>query len=77
MQATRQRLGINSLEVGLRLDHAQPVLVEEFIAGDELTVGIIGNKKPRIVEFMSALPATPTGKVDRKALRESGSGESA
>jgi acyl-CoA synthetase (AMP-forming)/AMP-acid ligase II len=30
-------------------------------------------KKPRIVEFLSALPATPTGKVDRRALRESGS----
>jgi long-chain acyl-CoA synthetase len=25
-------------------------------------------KKPRIVEFVDALPVTPTGKVDRRAL---------
>jgi long-chain acyl-CoA synthetase len=28
-------------------------------------------KKPRIVEFLAEIPATPTGKVNRKALRES------
>lgn len=48
-------------------------------AGSELTADEVvrfverelgSYKKPRIVEFMSALPATPTGKVDRKALRE-------
>jgi acyl-CoA synthetase (AMP-forming)/AMP-acid ligase II len=25
-------------------------------------------KKPRVVEFVDALPVTPTGKVDRRAL---------
>jgi acyl-CoA synthetase (AMP-forming)/AMP-acid ligase II len=53
------------------------------VPGSELTaeevVGFVERelgsyKKPRIVEFMDALPATPTGKVDRKALRESGAG---
>ena len=29
-------------------------------------------KKPRIVQFVESIPATPTGKVDRKALREAG-----
>jgi acyl-CoA synthetase (AMP-forming)/AMP-acid ligase II len=27
-------------------------------------------KRPRIVEFVESIPSTPTGKVDRKALRE-------
>jgi acyl-coenzyme A synthetase/AMP-(fatty) acid ligase len=27
-------------------------------------------KKPRIVEFVEALPMTPTGKVNRKLLQE-------
>src|SRR5262249_54237562 len=30
-------------------DYQQPVLVEEFIEGDELTVGLIGNAPPRIL----------------------------
>lgn len=41
-------------------DHRQPVLVEEFIAGDELTVGIIGNDAPQIVGVMRVLPQQPT-----------------
>ena len=36
----------------LRRDHRQPVLVEEFIAGDELTVGVLGNDPPRIIGVM-------------------------
>src|SRR5215469_13589471 len=31
----------------LRQDHRQPVLVEEFIAGDEVTVGVVGNDPPQ------------------------------
>lgn len=37
-------------------DHRQPLLVEEFIAGDELTVGVIGNDDPQIVGVMRVLP---------------------
>jgi D-alanine-D-alanine ligase len=44
----------------LRQDHRQPVLVEEFIRGDELTVGIIGNAPPRIVGIMRVLPRKQT-----------------
>ena len=40
----------------LRSDYRQPVLAEEFIAGDELTVGIVGNESPRIIGVMRVLP---------------------
>ena len=30
----------------LALDYAQPILAEEFIAGDEVTVGLVGNNHP-------------------------------
>jgi D-alanine-D-alanine ligase len=34
----------------------QPVLVEKFIAGDEVTVGIIGNSPPKVLGIMRVLP---------------------
>lgn len=37
-------------------DHRQPVLVEEFIAGDELTVGVYGNDPPQVMGVMRVLP---------------------
>ena len=45
---------------GLRRDHRQPILVEEFIHGDELTVGIVGNDPPRILGVMRVVPRQPT-----------------
>jgi D-alanine-D-alanine ligase len=39
--------------------YRQPVMVEEFIAGDEVTVGIIGNSPPRIVGMMRVVPKRP------------------
>ncbi len=36
--------------------YGQPVMVEEFIDGDEVTVGIVGNKIPKIVGVMRILP---------------------
>jgi D-alanine-D-alanine ligase len=41
-------------------DHQQPVLVEEFIHGEELTVGVIGNTRPKIIGIMRVLPQQPT-----------------
>ena len=40
----------------VRRDQRQPVLVEEYIDGDELTVGVIGNTPPRIIGVMRVLP---------------------
>jgi len=34
----------------------QPVMVEEFINGDEVTVGIIGNAPPKVTGIMRILP---------------------
>jgi D-alanine-D-alanine ligase len=44
----------------LRRSHRQPVLVEEYIDGDELTVGVVGNDPPEVVGVMRVLPQRPT-----------------
>lgn len=44
----------------LRRDYRQPVLVEEFIDGDEITVGVLGNSPPRVIGVMRVLPNEPT-----------------
>lgn len=36
--------------------YRQPVLVEEFIEGDELTVGVVGNDPPEVLGIMRVLP---------------------
>jgi D-alanine-D-alanine ligase len=41
-------------------DHRQPVLVEEFIDGEELTVGVLGNAPPHILGVMRVTPVQPT-----------------
>jgi D-alanine-D-alanine ligase len=41
---------------GLLKQYRQPVMIEEFIAGDEVTVGIIGNDPPQILGIMRVLP---------------------
>ncbi len=44
------------------LEHyQQPVMLEEFIAGDEVTVGIIGNFPPKVVGMMRILPKRRSG----------------
>jgi D-alanine-D-alanine ligase len=37
-------------------NYNQPVLIEKYIEGDEVTVGIIGNSPPSIVGIMRVLP---------------------
>ncbi|HZZ81229.1 MAG TPA: ATP-grasp domain-containing protein [Gemmataceae bacterium] len=40
----------------LRRDHPQTILLEEFIAGDELTVGLHGNAEVNIIGIMRVAP---------------------
>jgi len=50
-------------ELGGRLleHYRQPVMVEEFITGDEITVGIIGNFPPKVLGMMHVLPRKSEG----------------
>jgi D-alanine-D-alanine ligase len=42
---------------GQLIEHyCQPVMLEEFIAGDEVTVGVIDNSPPRVVGIMHIMP---------------------
>src|SRR5205823_7045196 len=36
--------------------YRQPVLVEEFIAGDEVTIGLVGNDPPQSIGIMQMIP---------------------
>ncbi len=42
--------------VGLWKDYQQPVLVEEYIRGDEVTVGLVGNDPPQSIGIMQVIP---------------------
>jgi D-alanine-D-alanine ligase len=39
-----------------RRAYRQPILAEEYIEGEELTVGIVGNSPPKIIGVMRVLP---------------------
>ena len=41
---------------GVLKRYRQPVMVEEYIAGEEVTVGIIGNLSPRVLGIMRLIP---------------------
>ena len=41
--------------------YRQPVMVEEFITGDEVTMGIIGNSPPKVLGTMRILPKRREG----------------
>ncbi len=44
----------------LRRDHAQTLLLEEYIEGDELTVGLYGNGVPNILGILRVVPNCAT-----------------
>jgi D-alanine-D-alanine ligase len=46
--------------VELWRNYRQPVLVEEFIDGDEVTVGIVGNDPPEPLGIMRMIPKNPS-----------------
>jgi D-alanine-D-alanine ligase len=43
----------------LRRDHPQTILLEEYIAGVEVTVGMLGNDPPHVLGVMSVEPNQP------------------
>jgi D-alanine-D-alanine ligase len=47
---------LKKLVSGLMAQYQQPVLVEEFIAGEEITVGLIGNAPPQVLGVMRVVP---------------------
>jgi D-alanine-D-alanine ligase len=51
---------IGPVVVSLWTDYKQGVLLEEFIAGEEVTVGIVGNDPPRIIGMMRVVPKQAT-----------------
>ncbi|MCI0457710.1 MAG: ATP-grasp domain-containing protein [Gemmataceae bacterium] len=57
----RQASDLAPVLSGLWRDYHQPVLVEEFIDGDELTVGLVGNDPPEIIGVMRVLPTRAVG----------------
>jgi D-alanine-D-alanine ligase len=46
----------NETALALLERYQQPVMIEEFIAGDEITVGVVGNSPPKILGIMRILP---------------------
>jgi D-alanine-D-alanine ligase len=40
--------------------YGQPVLAEEYIQGEELTVGVVGNDPPQVVGILRVVPLQPT-----------------
>jgi D-alanine-D-alanine ligase len=47
---------MQSMVSGLWQSYHQPVLIEEFISGEEVTVGMVGNHPPEIIGVMKVIP---------------------
>ncbi|HEX4150451.1 MAG TPA: ATP-grasp domain-containing protein [Pirellulales bacterium] len=56
-----QRAQLYEAVVRLWQAYRQPILVEEFVDGDELTVGLIGNESPEIIGVMRVVPQQQQG----------------
>jgi D-alanine-D-alanine ligase len=55
---TREEL--RAVVYSLWQDHRQPVLMEEYVTGEEITVGMVGNGTPRVIGILRVLPTNPT-----------------
>jgi D-alanine-D-alanine ligase len=53
---------LSELVTAMRRDYQQPILVEEYIQGDELTVGVVGNEPPEILGIMRVAPREQTNR---------------
>jgi D-alanine-D-alanine ligase len=49
------------LAIKILKDYQQPVMIEQFIDGDEITVGIMGNSPPKILGLMRVIPKINDG----------------
>lgn len=56
----RDRRQLDDVVAALWKAYRQPILVEEFIDGEELTVGLVGNP-PQVLGVMRILPKQPGG----------------
>lgn len=51
---------LNEAVARLAAAYHQPLLVEEFIEGEELTVGVVGNRPPAVLGIMRIVPKRPS-----------------
>src|SRR5262245_54765512 len=56
----KSRAELDAVVADLRRDHRQTILLEEYIHGDELTVGIYGNENPTVLGIMRVVPLHPS-----------------
>ncbi len=52
---------LSAVVESLRRDHLQTILLEEYIEGVEVTVGLIGNDPPNVLGIMSVEPNVKSG----------------
>jgi D-alanine-D-alanine ligase len=52
--------GLKEIVRTMTQEYDQPILVEEYIQGDEVTVGIIGNDPPQTIGMMRIVPNQPS-----------------
>ena len=73
----RRRRGAACASVARELieKYGQPALVEEYIAGREFTVGLLGERRPRVLPPMEVVFLTPEGAPRLRLRRASRTGE--
>ncbi|HET6879180.1 MAG TPA: ATP-grasp domain-containing protein [Pirellulales bacterium] len=55
----RNRAELEAAIARLTPVYHQPLLVEEFVEGEELTVGVVGNRPPEVLGIMRIVPKRP------------------